>query len=99
MGKATSRRPRLPGFRTDEDERTFWETHRPGDHLDAMQPARVQISRQFRQRVKERKKNVTFRMQPSQIEAIKKVARELGVGYQTLMRMWILEGLRRKKAG
>ncbi|MBI4608419.1 MAG: hypothetical protein HY726_05360, partial [Candidatus Rokubacteria bacterium] len=47
----------------------------------------------------ERKKNLTLRMEPSRVREIKAVARELGVPYQTLMRMWIVERLRREKAG
>ncbi len=49
--------------------------------------------------MKERKKNLTLRMEPSRVEEIKAVARELGIGYQTLMRMWVIERLRREKAG
>ena len=99
MAKIAPRRRRLPRFRTDEEERAFWETHRPGDYVDAMPPEQVQVSRRFRERVRERKKNLTLRMEPSRVREIKAVARELGVPYQTLMRMWIVERLRREKAG
>jgi predicted DNA binding CopG/RHH family protein len=99
MAKVTSRRHRLPAFRTDEEERAFWETHRPGDYLDSLAPERVQVSRRFRERVKERKKNLTLRMEPSRVREIKAVARGMGVPYQTLMRMWIVERLRRERAG
>ncbi len=99
MAEVRSRRRRLPTFSSDEEERAFWETHRPGDYVGTMQPGQVQVSRGFRARVKERKKNLTLRMEPSRIEEIKAVARELGLGYQTLMRMWVIERLRREKAG
>lgn len=99
MVSVTSRRRRLPTFRTDEEERAFWETHKPGDYTGGMLPTRVQVSRRLRERVKERKKNLTLRMEPSRVQEIKAVARELGVPYQTLMRMWIVERLRRERAG
>ena len=99
MARATTRRRRLPTFRTDEEERAFWETHRPGDYVGAMRPEGAQVSRSFRERLKERKKNLTLRMEPSRVREIKMVARELGVPYQTLMRMWIVERLRRERAG
>ena len=99
MGRVTSRRHRLPAFRTYAEERVFWETHRPGDYVDAMAPERVQVSRRFLEQARERKKNLTLRMEPSRVQEIKAVAREMGVPYQTLMRMWIVERLRREHAG
>jgi predicted DNA binding CopG/RHH family protein len=38
-------------------------------------------------------------MEPSRVQEIKAVAEERGVPYQTLMRMWIFERLRREKLG
>jgi predicted DNA binding CopG/RHH family protein len=99
MPRAASRKSQLPAFRTDEDERAFWESHRPGDYLPSTRPAQVQISRRIRERVRERKQNLTLRMEPSRVQEIKAVAEERGVPYQTLMRMWIFERLRREKVG
>ena len=58
---ATPRHPEvyLPTFCTDEEERTFWETHNPGDNLSSTRPAQVQVSRRIRERVRERKQNLT----------------------------------------
>ena len=99
MARRTTRPSRLPTFRTDEEERAFWETHRPGDYVGMLSPERVRVSRRIRERVRERKKNLTLRMEPSRVREIKAVARELGVPYQTLMRMWIVDRLRREKVG
>ncbi|MGQ0569669.1 MAG: CopG family antitoxin [Armatimonadota bacterium] len=88
----------LPAFRTDEEERAFWETHRAGDYLEDMSPGKVRVSRGLRERVLERKQNLTLRMEPSRVQAIKAIARQLGVGYQTLMRMWVNERLREEQA-
>ena len=99
MARSLSRQPQLPAFRTDDEERAFWQTHRPGDYVDGMAPERVQVSRRLRDRVRERKKNLTLRMEPSRVQQIKAVARELGVPYQTLIRMWIVERLRRELVG
>ena len=99
MQKAVTRRVHLPAFRTDEEERAFWESHNPGDYMASTRPAQVQISRRIGERVRERKQNLTLRMEPSRVKEIKAVAEERGVPYQTLMRMWIFERLRREKAG
>jgi predicted DNA binding CopG/RHH family protein len=98
MPKTVTRKPQLPAFRTDEEERAYWEKHDIGDFLADTRPVDVQVSRRIRERVKERKLNLTLRMEPSRVEEIKAVAEERGVPYQTLMRMWIVERLRREKA-
>ncbi len=99
MARKIARRLRLPAFRTDEDERAFWETSRPGDFVASMVPEKVQVSRRIKERVKERKQNLTLRMEPSRVKEIKAIAQEMGIPYQTLMRMWIVERLRRTKVG
>jgi predicted DNA binding CopG/RHH family protein len=99
MAKARTRREPLPAFRTDEEERKFWDTHRPGDYVGRMRRVPVRVSRKLREQVRERKQNLTLRMEPSQVREIKTVADDLGVPYQTLMRMWIMERLRRERAG
>lgn len=99
MAKSKKSGRELPAFRSDAEERAFWETHDPADFFASMRPVRVQVSRTFRERVKERKQNLTLRMEPSRVRELKAVADERGVPYQTLMRMWIVERLRRERAG
>lgn len=99
MSKPRTRRGALPAFRTDDEERTFWETHRPGDYIGQMRRVPVRVSPKLREQVRERKQNLTLRMEPSRVRELKVVADNLGVPYQTLMRMWIIERLRRERAG
>lgn len=67
--------------------------------MPTTRPVKVQVSRRIRERVRERKQNLTLRMDLSRVEEIKALAEESGLPYQTLMRMWIFERLRREKAG
>ena len=53
--------PQLPAFRSDADERKFWETHSPSEYLAHMRPIRVDVSREFLDRVKARKRRGTAR--------------------------------------
>ncbi len=99
MARKMERRLRLPAFRTDEEERAFWETRQPGDYVASTLPEKVRVSRRIKERVKERKQNLTLQMEPSRVKEIKAIAQEMGVPYQTLMRMWIVERLRRAKVG
>ena len=51
--KETTRR--LPAFCDVEEERRFWETHSLADYIDQTRPVRVQVSKEFSDRVKRRK--------------------------------------------
>ena len=57
----TTKSAQLPAFRADAEEREFWETHRPSDYLTQMRPVSVDVSRDFRARVKARKRRGTAR--------------------------------------
>ena len=52
----TTKPPTLPAFRSDAEERKFWETHNPSEYLAHLRPIRVDVSREFRERVKARKR-------------------------------------------
>jgi predicted DNA binding CopG/RHH family protein len=43
------------------------------------------------------KRLLTIRVDPEQIEATRKIAQRKSIGYQTLMRMWIAEGIERER--
>lgn len=43
------------------------------------------------------KKAVSLRLTESLINDAKKAAKEMGIGYQTLFRMWLMDGLRRHR--
>lgn len=57
----TTKPPQLPAFRSDADERKFWETHTPSEYLAHLRPIRVDVSRDFLERVKARKRRRTAR--------------------------------------
>jgi hypothetical protein len=57
----TTKSPQLPAFRSDAEERKFWETHSPSEFLAHLRPIRVDVSRDFRGRVKARQRRGTAR--------------------------------------
>ena len=62
MAKPKTTKPaQLPAFRSDAEERKFWETHSPSEYLAQMRPIRVEVSRDFLSRVKARKRRGTAR--------------------------------------
>jgi predicted DNA binding CopG/RHH family protein len=49
-----------------------------------------------RERRARAKSSVSIRLVPAQIAAAKKIAAKKSVGYQTQLRMWIADGIRRE---
>lgn len=91
---------KIPKFKSEKEERTFWNTHSVADYLEDTEEIEetIQISEKLKSKIKQRKKKLlTIRLDEEIIEATKKAAYKKAVGYQTLMRMWIVEGLNRDK--
>lgn len=84
---------KLPKFTSEAEEAEFWDTHDSTDFLDETEP----VQTRFVDR-RPPKQQISIRLEPSTIEEIKKVASGKGIGYQTLIRMWVLEQLRKATA-
>ena len=96
------RQPAFPTFKDDREAADFWATHNSTPHVGNLREVAVRVSPALRRRVAARaaaKKPITLRLEPRQIEAAKRVARRKSIPYQTLLRMWIAEGLTRERAG
>ena len=62
MARPKTKKPvSLPAFRSDAEERKFWETHNPSEYLAQMRPIRVDVSGDVRARVKARKRRGSAR--------------------------------------
>ena len=90
---------KIPKFKTEEEEARFWDTHSPldypGEFSEAKDPFEFAHSllKKVAERREERKRQLTLRMGQRQIDLAKVIARYRGLGYQTLMRIWILNFL------
>ncbi len=92
----------VPKFKDDREAAEFWATHDSAPYAGALREVAVKASPGLRRHVAERgelKKPVTLRLEPQQIAAAKQVARRKRVPYQTLLRMWIAEGLTKERVG
>ena len=92
---------KLPKFKTEEEEIKFWDTHSLTDYIDDTEEVKepIVLSEELKSKILSRrklKKPLTLRLDPELIERTKLVAQKKAVGYQTLMRMWIAEGLNRE---
>jgi predicted DNA binding CopG/RHH family protein len=84
---------KLPKFATEQAEAEFWDTHDSTEFLEETEAVETRFVDQRPQ-----KKQITIRLDPSAIEQIKKVASSKGIGYQTLIRMWVMEQLEKAAA-
>ena len=84
---------KIPPLKTDQEAAEFWDTHDFADYWDDTEPvADVTFAAMPL-------KQVCLRLSPGQIERVKRIARSKGIGYQTLLRVWITERERQEVAG
>jgi len=96
---------KLPQFKTFEEAVEFFDTHDTAPYLDQMEsgPDTLALDRKLKARILRRararlkKKLLTLRLETRQIEDARRIATAKGMGYLTLMRVWIQEGIRRDR--
>ena len=91
----------LPKFRSDEQAAEYFETHSVADVWDHLRESKrakpsAALAKSIRERHARAKSPISLRLVPEQIAAAKKIAAAKSVGYQTQLRMWIAEGIRRE---
>ena len=90
---------RLPEFNSEEEEARFWDTHDTIEYLDEFKSVEIEVTPELEERIltkRELKKQVTLRLDPAQIENVKRIASRKGLPYQTLIRMWITEAIQQE---
>ena len=81
---------KIPQLKTDQKAAEFWDENSFADFAEDTQPVE---GVQFQARPL---KQICLRLAPSQIERVKRIAQARGIGYQTLLRMWITERVRKE---
>jgi predicted DNA binding CopG/RHH family protein len=85
-------RKTIPHFSSDEEAAEFWDTHSVTDYLDELAP-----TPDVRFRL-QNLKQISLRLAPGQIATLKVIAAGKGIGYQTMLRMWITERMQQEKS-
>jgi len=89
-------------FKSEKEEAQFWDKHSAVDFLKETQEVNdFELSDSLKAKIIKRRQNkvlLTLRVDPDLIEQTKKIAERKAIGYQTLMRMWIADGLDQEKA-
>jgi predicted DNA binding CopG/RHH family protein len=91
----------LPKFESNQDAAEYFESHSVASVWDQLpEPAQAKLSPALARKIRDRharaKSPISLRLAPEQIAAAKHIAAAKSVGYQTQLRMWIAEGIRRE---
>ena len=95
-------RKKIPKFKSEKEEALFWSKNSPLDYPDEFTDIKepinfaVSLAEKVMRERKERKSSVTFRMEPSQLFLLKIIAKISDNNYQTMMRNWIRERIRKE---
>lgn len=79
---------KIPKFSSLQEESDFWDTHDSTDYLDETAPVDITFID-----ARPNKTQISLRLEPETISKLKELAKRKGVGYQTLIRMWVMERL------
>jgi predicted DNA binding CopG/RHH family protein len=99
--KLSPARSPLPKFASDKEAAKYFESHSVADVWNQLPTAKkaklsAALAKSIRDRQENAKAPISIRLVPEQIAAAKKIAAKKSVGYQTQLRMWIAEGIRRE---
>lgn len=88
----------IPKFKNEKEEALFWENNSTMDFdLIHTPDVDIKITQDAQEKIRGRLKPVTLRLKQSQIDDAKEIAELKGIPYQTLIRVWVSEAIRREK--
>ena len=76
----------IPKFKSEAEEREFWETHDSTEYLDWTKAKRVRFPN-----LKLSTQSISIRLPVSLLEQIKIEANKRDVPYQSLIKVWLAE--------
>lgn len=77
----------IPRFRSEAEEARFWDTHDSTEFLGKFTPVTVRFPQS------KPKVLVSVRLAKSDVALLRHVAAHKGIGYGSLIRMWLIERL------
>ena len=84
----SKQRKSIPSFKSEEEERAFWETHDSTDYLDWTKAQQVIMPN-----LKPSTKTISLRLPQHLLDSIKAAANARDVPYQSLIKVWLQEKL------
>ncbi len=79
----------VPKFRSESEERAFWETHDSSEYVDWSKAQPIALPN-----LKPSTKTISLRLPQHLLDSIKAAANARDVPYQSLIKVWLQEKLR-----
>ena len=89
-----SKAKKMPKFKTEAEERAFWEKHDSSDYLDWTQAQPIVMPN-----LKPSTKTISLRLPKSLLESIKVEANKRDMPYQSLIKAWLAKDVRESRNG
>lgn len=77
---------KIPKFKNEDEERTFWSTHDSTEYINWKKAKKVMLSN-----LKPSVKSISLRLPQSMIEELKLLANKKDVPYQSLLKIFLAE--------
>lgn len=85
---------RKPRFKNEDNERQFWSEHDSTDYIDWSKAERISLPR-----LKPSVKIISLRLPEFMLEELKTLANKRDVPYQSLIKVFLSERIRREQKG
>jgi predicted DNA binding CopG/RHH family protein len=87
-GTKDMKRKKLPNFKTEQEEREFWDTHSSEEYVDWN---KVEVINAPFPKLKPSTKTISIRLPETMIEELKSLANKNDVPYQSLIKIYLAE--------
>jgi predicted DNA binding CopG/RHH family protein len=82
------KRKKLPNFKTEQEEREFWDTHSSEEYVDW---DKIEVIYAPLPKLKPSTKKISIRLPETMIEELKSLANKNDVPYQSLIKIYLAE--------
>ena len=83
----------IPKFRTEEEEIQFWSKHDSTQHVDWSRATKVTLSN-----LNPSTRNISLRLPESLLDELKLIAHKRDIPYQSLMKIFLAERIKKELA-
>ena len=83
---------KIPNFKTEKDEREFWESHDSSEYLDLSKAERAVLPN-----LKLSTKTISLRLPEGLLDSIKVEANKRDMPYQSLIKVWLAKEIQENR--
>jgi predicted DNA binding CopG/RHH family protein len=87
-GTKDMKRKKLPNFKTEQEEREFWDTHSSEEYVDWN---KVEVINAPFPKLKPSTKTISIRLPETMLEELRSLANKNDVPYQSLIKIYLAE--------